>query len=495
MPRYKEDDWEMQIGGDHPVEPPAPKAPRVAPTAAERATSRAQKAKETSAAIGKATKQRRSWEASPQGRARTMDIQDLATAHHNMDLSDRGMPTIGRTALSRAQLYHAMGVTNEGHGYGDQQLPGFENPHSAPEPPRFEELPAAKQAAVHQNLRQHGTSVGQMKEDFGAQLDQAVYRAHLAGHHDSATGEPTPFTAHFYGEHPETAPEPLDRPKAMMRESRQHLASQGIHVDPSVHTAAIGHVSPNVKFTQGERGNRKSPNIEAAEAVFQQHDAGLSSYEVGSGKNRQGVTNQSRPANARRAVRMMEHVDSGQPLATARNAPSVSNPEGSSQWGPKTGPFANSFDASKPDFLVSDVHTGGGGMFPHLGTKKGIRTDKEGNPSRVKSFRGDPRSDEELLQSHRPRDVFYPGKSEREKAVERSGSGAGAPFHSVADYAARQAIAERGLGSSVRRPQAAQWGEEQVQRKAANPKLDVPSHAEAYPSQRQPVSESQFKLF
>jgi hypothetical protein len=479
---------DMPIGGDHPVPEPTPKAP-------EPKLSKEQKARKTSAAIGVATKKRRRWEAGPEGQARTKDIQDLATEHHNRDLAARGLPTIGRTTLSRAQLYGAMGVTNEGHGHGDQQLPGFENPHSAPTPPRWEELSPKQQGQVHEKLRLQGTSLGQMKEDFGAQLDQSIYRAHLAGHRRASTGEPTPFTAHFYGEHPDDAPEPLDRPKEMMRESRAHLASQGIHVDPSVHTAAIGHVSPNVKFTQGERGNRSSPNIEAAESVFQQHDAGISSKSVTQGVNRQGVTNQSRPKNSVRAARMIEHVAGGGTLGTARNAPSASSPQGSSQWGPKTGPFANSFDASTPDYLVADVHTGGGGMLPHLGTTKGIRVNANGTKARLAMFRNDPRSDEELLRTHRPRDVFYPGKSEREKGIESGGVGAGAPFHVAADYAARQAVAERGLGTSVRRPQASQWGDEQVQRKAANPKLDVPSHAEAYPSQRPVVSDSQFKLF
>jgi hypothetical protein len=497
---------DMPIGGDHPVAAPtaAPKAPKLTPQ---------QKVRQLGNQIGAATRHRNKWEASPEGQARSKDINDLATEHYNSELGKRGMKTMGgasaisRTQMSKAQLYSGLGVTNEGHGHGDQQLPGMENPHSAPEPPRWEDIPDKQKTRTNVGLKLQGTNIDKMKSDFGAQLDQSVWRAHMAGHHDSATGEPTPFTAHFYGEHPSTAPEPLDRPKEMLRESRHHLQGEGVSVDPSVQIAVVGHTSPNVKFTQGERGARQSPNIEAAESVIKQHDQGLSSYEVTSGKNRKGVTNQTRPANARRAARMMEHVDSGQPLATARNAPSATDPMGSSQWGPKTGPFANSFDASKPDFLVGDVHTLGGGMFPHHGTTKPVAISPvTGQRRRVKAFANDPRSDTELHQQVGERIAFSADKSGREKAIEKSGTtvppemapsfkGKSVTTHSAADYAARQAIAERGLGTSVRRPQASQWGEEQLQRGVASPKLDVPHHDEAYPSQKALIHPGQMKLF
>lgn len=484
---------------------PAPAAAPLQPVQMEKAPKKtaAQRKKELSSEIGQATRTRRSWEACPEGRARSRDIVDLATEQHNQLAAqhpDKLKPT-QRLGVTRAQVYQHLGVTNDGHGHGDQQLPGFENPHSAPEPPRWEDLTPEHRARTEQNMRRVGTSLDTMKEDFGNQLDQAVWRAHTAGHHRASTGEPTPFTAHFYGQHPSDAPEPLDRPKAMMAESRAHLASKGIHVDPSIHTAVVGHVSPNVKFTQGERGNRTSPNIEAAESVIEQHEAGLHHSEVSSGVNRRGTRNQTRPANARRAAIMMEQIEKGTPLAQSRNPPSESNPKGSSQWGPKTGPFANSFDAAKPDFFVGDVHSFGGGMLPHLGTTKPIARNASGGRDRVKMFREDPRSDAEILKHHRERDVFRSDKSAREKGMVTMGTaipgseGKKVTAHSAVDYAARQAIAERGLGTSVRRPQAAQWGEEQLQRGVVSPKLDVPHHEEAYPSQRPPVNPNQMKLF
>jgi hypothetical protein len=507
----------------------APRAPKPKVSKEQAAANRATKAKQVSASIGQATKKRRAWEGTEVGQKRGRDITDLATEEHNglaMQHLDKMTPS-DRIGINPAQIHMMLNTHNPGHGHGDQQLPGMENPHAAPEPARFEDLSPKHQAGVHEKLRQQGTSIGQMSHDFGAQFDQSIWRAHQAGHHETyehpivhgptepgghttmgseTRTRPVPFTQHFYGEHPDNAPEPLDRPKEMMRESRRHLAAQaGLpggqiaadnHTDPMLHTAAIGHVSPNVKFTQGERGARTSPNIEAAEAVFRQHEQGIEPQMMDSGRNRAGARNQSRPANSVRAGMMMKHVAAGGSLATARNAPSKSSPKGSSQWGPKTGPFTNSFDAQHPDYLVADVHTGGGGMLPHLGTKKDIRINTDGTKARMKDFRDDPRSDAELLKTHRPRDVFYPGKSDREKGIESGGVGATAPFHSAADHAARQAIASRGLGTSVRTPQAAQWGEEQIQRKEASPKLDVPSHADAYPPQHKPpVSDSQFKLF
>lgn len=530
---------DLPMGGDQAPEPTPSPVRRPKLSKEERATKQKQDLRERASQIGMATRGRRQWEESPQGQARTKDINDLATEHYNAERAKRGMAPIGRTAMSKPQLYSALGVTNEGHGAGSQQLPGFENPHSAPEPPRWEDLPAAKQKKTQENLRLTGTNMEQMKNDFGAQFDQSIWRAHQAGHHNvrevqdppvidrmdktksgfsnpvyrEGSGgshterEPTPFTAHFYGEHPDTAPEPLDRPKQMFRESRQHLAGEGINIDPMVQVASVAHTSPNLKFTQGERGNRSSPNIEAAESVIKQHSEGVPSYEVTSGKNRRGITNQTRPANARRTARMLEHVDAGQPLATSRNAPSVSSPEGSSQWGPKTGPFANSFDATHPDYLVGDVHTLGGGMFPHLSTSKPVATHPEtGERYRTKAFASDPRPDAQLANEVGERIAFRTDKSQREKAIVTAGTtappdlaptfkGKAVSAHAAADHAARQAIAERGLGSSVRRPQASQWGEEQIQRKEASPKLDVPSHEDAYPSQRHVVNESQMKLF
>jgi len=490
------------------VGPPQPLTARQEAARAAAAATKADAARVQRSAVRTATKKRRDWEASPKGVTRRQDIVDLYTAEYNKtatkhpDLFPHG--PIERSKLTRGQIYNMLGVTNDGHGYGDVQLPGFENPHAVKPPPRWEELPKPVQKTTTAALRRQGTSLDQMKEDFGSQLDQSIWRAHMAGHHRESTGEPVPFTAHFYGEHPDDAPPPLDRPKEAMRESREYLAQKGIHIDPTVHQGVVGHTSPNVPFGVGERGNRTSPNLDAAELVIEDHARGVPVAQAGLGRTRRGIKSTARPANSRRAAVLLEHVAKGGTMGTSRNPPSKSEPKGTLQWGPKTGPFANSFDATTPDFLVSDVHTGGGAFFSHLSTEKPIkRHPVTGERYRTKEYKGDPRSDDELAKQLGEGRVFARDKSAREKAIETSGSaipgseGKKVTFHSAADFAARQAIAERGLGSSVRRPQASQWGEEQVQRKENDPTLHgAPTHEMAYPPPPHPLlNPHQLKLF
>jgi hypothetical protein len=333
----------------------------------------------------------------------------------------------------------------------------MESPDTIPTPPRWEDLSLKQQAHAQRELkRRAGTDIATMSRQFGAQMDQGYVRALAAGHVDEE-GAPVPFTKHFYDQTPEGAPEPLDQPKEIMKEaSHKHGHDLGVVV------AATALTSPNVKFTAGPRGARTSPNVRAAEVAMIQHAEGTASYNMGhildpeTGKS----MTTARPTNIRRAGRMLEHVAAGGKISEARNPPSFTTPEGSSMWqAPKVGPFANSFQSDSPDFFVSDVHSGGGGMLPHLGTEKPILYDAEGNPQTNEA--GRPQRDD----------------SEREKAIK------GVPhFHSMADYAARQALEKRGMGSSVRQGQAVQWGEEQIKRKKDSPKLDVPSHEMAYPN-------------
>jgi hypothetical protein len=120
---------------------------------------------------------------------------------------------------------------------------------------------------------------------------------------------------------------------------------------------------------------------------------------------------------------------------------------GGSGFGPKTAAYHNAWLTNTPQFLVSDVHTGGGGMLPHLGTYKASGVNKQ--------------------------------KSEREEGIATLG------FHAMADYAARQAMHKRGLGR-LGQAQAAQWGEERIRRhdQATDPRVKTAftSHEQAYPS-------------
>lgn len=423
-------------------------------------------ARETQAA----GERRKAWEKSPEGRGdwtlenahlpsqRRKDIRVLATEEYRRQLGERGMRTEsgrverrGIVGQTHAQLYGAFGITHEGHGYGDQQIPGLENPHAVTTPPRAETLSKEQMANADAGLAARGTSRKKMAQDFGAQMDQGYWRAHVSGN-TTSTGTPVPFSKHFYDEgHPEDAPPPLDRPAEELRRIAHETGMPRALV-----VGATALTSPNTKFSQGARESRHYPNMATAQYVIHQHKEGVPSEEMEMGINsRTGRWTQGRPANLRRAGRMLEHVAGGGRMTEARNPPSRSSPEGSQMWSaPKVGPFANSFAPDIPDFLVPDVHTGGGGMFSHLSTDK---------------------PDYETSSGARAFD-----KSEREKAI------AGVPhLHSVADAAAREAVAKRTGGTSVRQGQAVQWGEEQLQRGAEDAR-HYPTHALVYPGP-QPV--------
>jgi hypothetical protein len=125
---------------------------------------------------------------------------------------------------------------------------------------------------------------------------------------------------------------------------------------------------------------------------------------------------------------------------------------------PKTGPYHNSWLPGTPDFFVSDVHSGGGGMLPHLSTDKPVLRYSTGIPKLDKH--GKKRYD----------------KSEREKVIESVPN-----FHAMADYAARQAMGARGL-NRVRQAQGSQWGEEQIQRTEKDPKTAMAKESDVYPN-------------
>lgn len=79
-------------------------------------------------------------------------------------------------------------------------------------------------------------------------------------------------------------------------------------------------------------------------------------------------------------------------------------------------------------------------MAPHLSAEKPARVDEHGEIIRNKAG---------LPKRH---------KSERESLIETQG------YHAMADKAARDAMAQRGL-SRLRQAQATQWGEEQFRRR------------------------------
>lgn len=320
------------------------------------------------------------------------------------------------------QAYYEAGFRDSGVGpkHYDVQLPGMSSPDAAPRPQRWSEMTDEQRAHTTRGLALHGTSIDQMTHDFGAQLDQGFLRAHRQGASE-------PYAQRFYS----------------TGEERQRLDSsaKALGVPQSHHAAMNAITSPNTKF---KTKSGTYPNDEAAIAATtwarEGHSEPLTSANwkaagAAKGEVRRGLV--SRPANMQKAVHVQKQLDAGVPLAE------TTGPTGIPVFGeqsPKTGPYANSWSDTHPNFFVSDVHSGGGGMLPHLGTDKDIRVNRAGGTS------------------YSPSGNAQRDKSEREKAIERVPY-----FHSAADEAARRAMIPRGLGS-LREAQAVQWGEEQISR-------------------------------
>ena len=350
---------------------------------------------------------RRKWEA------------DVATDHpHLVQAQPKGhdAPAVGRTqdaatlyqtGMTNAQIYAGKGwVTPHPHpGMDDVPLPGMEHPHAVNTPPRWDELSEEHRADIQRRVTQKtGATLDTMTADFGAQLDQAHVRADKYG--------AEPHTKQFYNDMRE------GQPKRVISDSARELG-----IPFPVHAAMNAFTSPQMKFEQ----NGRFPNNEIAVAAVKDAQAGVTEHEAYPPAGIQS----GYPANYKKAVRHFHEHEEGVPLRDMKSE------AGTSPFGPKTGPYHNSWLTSHPDFLVSDVHTGGGGMLPHLSSVKDETTTK----------------------------------SPREQGIEVKG------FHSMADEAARRALRARGM-NSLRTGQAAQWGEEKIQRG-----LDKPDKVFAQPAQ------------
>lgn len=383
----------------------------------------------------RATLARRKWESSEEGQQRTADPFDAP----------------GWRGLNRAQIYRAMEgdrPSPKGPSWFDVQLPGMADPDAAPRPPRWEELPEEARAHTVEALKKYGTSPEQMARDFGMQLDQAKKRQWS---HGAEYAHAEDFYSH--GE-----------PKQVVMGSAKELG-----IPPLIHAQMNAMTSPNTKFSSRRQstGEQYFPNDEAAAHAVRWVQQGGSPQEIsnvlettgtGTGKAQGYVT------NLRKAAEAFSQHQQGVAPADWKTGKGESNPFAKS---PKTGPYANAWSDSHPEFFVSDVHSGGGGFFPHLSSEKPILKDAEGNP--ILGEDGKPKRD----------------KSEREKAL------SSIPFvHSLNDYIARQAAAERGM-KSLKGAQGAQWGEEQLQR-------GLVKEGDVYPQAKKQVprvNPDQFTLF
>lgn len=270
-----------------------------------------------------------------------------------------------------------------------------------------------------------------MTSDIGSHLDQAVTTAATYGH---ARGH----SEDFYS---------TGAPRQVLDRSAHELG-----ISPTIHAQMNAMTSPQAKFSQLDRntGEIRYPNNEAAVHAVSH---------VQRNKTHKGITNnleqtgtgsgavQGYMTNIVKAAKSFDQHERG-----VKPADWTTNREGNAgpfENSPKTGPYANSWSDSHPQFTVSDLHTGGGGFLPHLGSEKSAQVDDMGKPKM--DDLGNVRRD----------------KSEREAAI------ASIPhFHTMADHAMRGAMAQRNM-PSVRDAQALQWGQEQIDRKLVDP-------AEAY---------------
>lgn len=390
------------------------------------------------AAVQQGAAQRAAWEASPRGQERTRDAVAMEADH----------PVKGWT---HAQIYYekGWGQSQVGARHNEPNLPGMEHPDAVATPPRWEDLPHEEQQATHRALAERGTSIDQMGNDFGAQLDQSYERASRHGS--------DPHAQHFYT---------TDAPARVIRDSAAALG-----IPAGVHVAMNAFTSPQTKFQQGNR----FPNNETAVSVVKQVQAGVPKEDVVPGfrdpmeihttgpDKGKPKKNQGYPANTRKAADALEQHLAGVPIQDWKGrikenrrtggVDPIPEAEQKPMFGPKTGPYHNSWLLSHPDFFVADVHSGGGGMVPHLSSDKPVLRKEDGRQ--------------------------FSNKSGREEAIERVPN-----FHSAADFAARQALSKRGLGS-IRQGQAAQWGEEQLQRTEINSKTAMAKAADVFPSRPQ----------
>jgi hypothetical protein len=373
---------------------------------------------EESASIRGASVARDHWEATPEGEARTRDVSQLLS-----------------TQMKPAQIYAVNGwdqQTGVGPRHYDRQLPGMSDPAAAPRPVRWEEHSPETRRHIERALAAHGTSIDQMADDLGAQIDQANVRAAEAGHSGN------PYAMDFYS---------TGEPRAVLDQSARDLG-----IPQPTHALMNAFTSPQTKFSQDTNSGRRYPNDEAARHVVEHVQGGGTATSLtnertdGSGKRHQGFVGNMRTA----ATAMEMHLQGIPPQDWA-------GPSGDPMVGPKTGSYANSWSDSHPQFTVADVHTGGGGALPHLSSEKPLLRGESGEV--LLSQSGAERRD----------------KSEREKAIETI------PYaHAAIDYAMRQAMQKRGLGS-IRDSQATQWGEEQLQRGEAGLR-SAPSSSTAYPT-------------
>jgi hypothetical protein len=365
----------------------------------------------------KASRRRRQWERGT-GEERMRDIRDIVGVPKPDRAQGPGIHGEGRGGYSRSQMWAVENwpaALEEGmdpsHLVHDDQphLPGLENREAAPlsaidraskrGAERWEDLGFREREDISRRVKAgSGATLESMTRAYGSQLDQAMIRA-------SDRGQMPP---QFYaGGEPH---EVVSKTATDLGVSRGTVAA--LHADNS----------PQTKFSVGgQTSPRRYPQDEMARAA------------VASARRRGSQVQDMDPYQLKRDAPPGAMGYASNFAKSVRRADQVVNqgiPAGETNpnlraagFGPKVGPYQRAWTGGTSSQFVSDVHSGGGGMVPHLGTRK-VET----------------------------------GSSEREEAIQVSG------FHLMADKAAREAHRQRGGHFPVKRGQEVQWVEEQIQR-------------------------------
>ena len=372
-------------------------------------------AKKNRNAGGRMTKMRREYEAAnPQRNAGFAEL----------------MP--GARNLSPGQVSRAMGYGEaEAASHGERQpvhpLQGtlMEHPHMVDSPARWEHMKPAQQQRVLAAAKSYGATPETMRQAYSSQLQRGLMRdpEHLSFY--EATGRNEAGT---------------DLPRERLMRSAQETGTP-FHVVAA--TNAI--TSPQTSFVTTAKGRTYYPNAETAEGAVAWSRSGQTgeqyqkSYGKGTGKK---FPFQGYPANFSRAADVTTAVEGGTPL---REAWKPGGKAGAGA-GDKVRAFHNAWiDPRSPEgnFLVSDTHTGAGGMVPHLA-----------------------------------------GTKHEQPYLSTAG------IHALHDYVARGVHAELGLGS-VSRSQSLQWNQEKAEQSGVTHKGSSAMHGAASVESMKPAQAPQ----
>lgn len=278
---------------------------------------------------------------------------------------------------------------------------------------RWHHLSNTEKMATESHAARFGVTRASAKAAFAANLDQSFDNAHAAG--------ATPHARDFY----------VDQ-SAHMPAGHIVQASKDAGVSVSGIATATSITSPQTEWGPTAAGHY--PNIRAARhAAMADPAAPLTKAGIGHPTLADDTTKKigTFTGNVVKAAGAVRQSEAGTLAANLRGAGSARNPQGSPIFGgkqqQKTTAFRNALvDPEGPQAsFVSDVHSGGRGMAPHL------------SPTQAGEY------------------LKHPG------------------IHQFHDHIAREVMRERGL-QSVNNVQAAQWGQAQLDSGQVKPAVAFP---------------------